>query len=111
MKKKVLVSSIMIIALCACIIAGSTFALFTSTTQLNVAVTAGNVSVIATIQENSLKAYSGEWNYTTDSYDSLEVSANSAYEKTFTNGGTVVADTDNNKEFNILFGIFCVFKS
>ena len=97
MKKKVLVSSIMIIALCACIIAGSTFALFTSTTQLNVAVTAGNVSVIATIRENSLKAYSGEWNYDKDAYDSIEVSRDFPLQKQFTNGGTVVADPDKNE--------------
>lgn len=97
MKKKVLVSSVLVIALCLSIIVGSTFALFTSKTQLNVAVTAGNVKVVATLQENSLKAYSGQWNYETDVYDSVEVSANSALSKVFANGGTVVADTAKNE--------------
>ena len=91
MKKKVLVSSVLVIALCLCIIVGSTFALFTSKTQLNVAVTAGNVKVVATLQENSLKAYSGEWDDAAKDYASVEVSANDALSKVFANGGTVVA--------------------
>lgn len=48
MRKKVLISSILTIALCISLIAGSTFALFTSTSQVNVAVTSGKVSVVAT---------------------------------------------------------------
>lgn len=51
MKKKALVSSILTIALCLSLIAGSTFALFTSTSKVNVAVTAGKVNVIATASE------------------------------------------------------------
>ena len=97
MKKKVLVSSVLVIALCLCIIVGSTFALFTSKTALNVAVTAGNVKVVATLQENSLKAYSGEWDDAAKDYASVEVSANEALSKVFANGGTVVADTATNE--------------
>ena len=48
MKNKILVSSILTIALCLSMIAGSTFALFTSESQVNVAVTSGEVSVLAT---------------------------------------------------------------
>jgi len=47
MKKKVLLSSIATIALCLCLIAGSTFALFTSTDEVNIAVTAGKVEMVA----------------------------------------------------------------
>ena len=54
MKKKALVSSFLIIALCASIIAGSTFALFTSESSINVAVTSGTVDVQATILEETL---------------------------------------------------------
>ena len=97
MKKKVLVSSVLVIALCLSIIVGSTFALFTSKTALNVAVTAGNVKVVATLQENSLKAYSGEWDDAAKDYASVEVSANDALSKVFANGGTVVADTATNE--------------
>lgn len=50
MKKKALISSILTIALCLSLIAGSTFALFTSESAVNVAVTSGNVNVIATIE-------------------------------------------------------------
>ena len=56
MKSKVLVSSILTIALCLSLIAGSTFALFTSQSEVNVAVTSGKVNVIANI--NDLELYS-----------------------------------------------------
>ena len=56
MKKKVLLSSIATIALCLCLIAGSTFALFTSKTDVNIAVTAGEVDVFASL--TNLKLYS-----------------------------------------------------
>ncbi len=55
MKKKILLTSIAVIALCLCLIAGSTFALFTTSTTVNIAVTAGNLDVAAGILENTLK--------------------------------------------------------
>ena len=65
MKKKVLITSVVTIILCLCLIAGSTFALFTSTTSVNVAVTSGTVDVTATIEglqtwslEDEVKNYS-----------------------------------------------------
>ena len=54
MKKKALLSSFLTIALCLSLIVGSTFALFTSQSELNVAVTSGNVNVVATILTDSL---------------------------------------------------------
>lgn len=57
MKKKILLSSIVTIALCLSLIAGSTFALFTSQSSTNIAVTAGTVSVVATI-DNTIKTWS-----------------------------------------------------
>ncbi len=54
MKKKILLSSIATIALCLCIIAGSTFALFTDSAKVDVAVTSGNVAVTAAIDADSL---------------------------------------------------------
>lgn len=56
MKKKALLSSILTIALCLSLIAGSTFALFTSESKVNVAVTAGNVDVVATVENLKLKS-------------------------------------------------------
>ena len=58
MKKKLLLSSILVIALCLALIAGSTFALFTSEQTINVAVTAGNVDVVAVIDETSIQTKS-----------------------------------------------------
>lgn len=56
MKKKALLTSVLTIALCLSLIAGSTFALFTSTSTVNVAVTSGKVNVIASIE--NLQLYS-----------------------------------------------------
>lgn len=96
MKKKALISSLLTIALCFSLIAGSTFALFTSESKVNVAVTSGKVDVVAVLKEDSLKAYSGQWNDTLEAYESIEVSADNAKIKTFTNGGTVSANDDSN---------------
>lgn len=60
MKKKVLLSSIVTIALCLCLIAGSTFALFTSTSQVNVAVTAGDVDMTASVAVTSVESVVGD---------------------------------------------------
>ena len=48
MKNKIIISSILTIAMCLSMIAGSTFALFTSESEVNVTVTSGKVSVLAT---------------------------------------------------------------
>ena len=54
-KKKALVSAILTIALCLSVIAGATFALFTSNDEVNIAVTSGKVSLTAFIDRPSLK--------------------------------------------------------
>ncbi len=56
-KKKTLGSSIVAIALSASLIAGSTFALFTSESKVNIAVTSGKVDVTAEIQPDTLEVY------------------------------------------------------
>lgn len=53
MKKKIIISSIAMIALCLCLIAGSTFALFTAETTVDIAVTAGDLEVSAEIVKDS----------------------------------------------------------
>ena len=59
MKKKLsLYSSILAITLCAAMIVGATFALFTSTSSINIAVNAANVDITATIDPASLETYS-----------------------------------------------------
>lgn len=54
MKKKVLLSSVLTIALCLSLIAGSTFALFTSQSENNIAVTAAKVEMTADITNLTL---------------------------------------------------------
>ena len=49
MQKKVLLSSILVIALCFSVIAGSTYALFTDSAKTNIAITSGDVEVKATL--------------------------------------------------------------
>ena len=58
--KKSIVSSILVIALCFSVIAGATFALFTSESKVNVAVTSGNVEVVATAENDALSSTIGQ---------------------------------------------------
>ncbi|MDY5819821.1 MAG: DUF3737 family protein [Candidatus Borkfalkiaceae bacterium] len=55
-KRNVIVSAFMAIALCMSVVAGATFALFTSSSSVNIAITSGNVEVTATA--SALKVYS-----------------------------------------------------
>lgn len=57
--KKSIVTSVLAIMLCLSVIAGATFALFTSESKVNVAVTAGNVEVVATIENEALTSTLG----------------------------------------------------
>ncbi len=54
-KKNIIISSFATIALCLSLLMGSTFALFTSESKVNIAVTSGKVSVVANIDENSVQ--------------------------------------------------------
>lgn len=81
MKKKILLSSMITIALCLCLIAGSTYALFTSKDQVSVAVTAGKVELEAYVDEGSMELYS------IDQYMGDGV-------KVFQNGGTASVNAE-----------------
>ena len=54
MKNKIIISSILTIAMCVSLIAGSTFALFTSEDSVNIAVTSGKIEVVAKVDEATL---------------------------------------------------------
>ena len=54
MKKKVLLSSIATIAICLCLIAGSTFALFTDKETFDISVTSGDLEISAEAEINSV---------------------------------------------------------
>lgn len=73
MKKRIIISSIVTIALCLALISGSTFALFTSEHDFNIAVTAGKVDISATL---------------TNVKTSTELDARFAGTETFQLGGT-----------------------
>ena len=79
MKTKVLVSSFLTIALCLCLIAGSTFALFEDEAEVNIAITAGNLDVTATIKDGVVQTKSAN-------------DATYSNELEFDNGGKVVVD-------------------
>lgn len=55
MKKKMLLTSLMSIAMLTSITVGATYALFTAESNVNIAVTSGKVSVVASIDQNSVK--------------------------------------------------------
>ena len=57
MKKRALFSSIMTIALCLCLIAGSTFAIFTDEATVDIAATSAGVELRAFIRNDSVKTY------------------------------------------------------
>ena len=86
-KANIIVPALLSIAACGGIIAGSTYALFTSEAKTNIAVTSGKVDVSATISD--LATYSGKTNSLTG--DVTVDEANIVLTDTqgvFTNGGT-----------------------
>lgn len=88
MKKKIIISSIAVIALCLCLIAGSTFALFTAETTVNIAVTAGDLEVSAEIVADSDKLTSlGDYN----DVNAIDP-ANDFTRDLFANGGSAALD-------------------
>ena len=48
-KRSVIITAILAIIMCASLAAGATFALFTSSSSVNIAVTSGNVEVTASV--------------------------------------------------------------
>lgn len=91
-KTNVVVSAVMAITLCGSLIAGSTYALFTSESKVNIAVTSGKVDVVASLE--NLTVYSptkinSNTGVITDSTNAANVE-----NKTFANGGTAVVDGD-----------------
>ena len=92
MKKKALLSSILVIALCFSVIVGSTLALFTTQDELNIAVTSAQVKLTANIRGNTLQTWSDPFKnnpYYSSEYtvrNGVEIS-NGVYYSPFDNGG------------------------
>ena len=104
MKKKALISSILTIAVCVSLIAGATFALFTDREDVNIAVTAGNVDMVATIQNVQLYSAEADPNLIAGDPDVLVDEngftykhVNTTHTGMFTNQGTAIT-ADNTLE-------------
>lgn len=91
MKKKALLSSILVIVLCVSVIAGSTLALFTSHDELNISVTSAQVKLSANIKGETLQTWSDP--FKDNPYYSSEYTVRNAiqdgneYYSLFDNGG------------------------
>ena len=79
MKKRVLLTSLLTIALCFSLMFGATYALFTSESKVNIAVTSGKIEAVATVSKIELF-----------SMDVLQAD-------TFENGGTVSVENNELK--------------
>lgn len=89
-KRNIIISAILSMFMSASLVAGATFALFTSESKVNIAATSGKVNVIATVDD--LKTYSGvnlTGNSTTDQVVLTETQG------TFTNGGTAAFNSED----------------
>ncbi len=93
-KRSIIVSALLVIALCASITAGATYAIFTSESQTNIAVISGNIDVKATLSD--LWVYSPTLISTTDyTYTDATNAATVITEGVkgqFKNGGTATLD-------------------
>lgn len=74
MKKanKTLLMSVLTIVMCVSLIAGATFALFSSDSKVNVALTSGNVDVVASVNTETLTGYSTRWDADAMDYISID---------------------------------------
>ncbi len=84
-RSTIVLTSLCAIALAGSVLAGATYALFTSESKVNIAVTSGNVNVTATIE--NLKTYSGV-DLTGDANDDIKETQDGE----FTNGGKAILD-------------------
>ncbi len=90
MKKKLLLTSILSIVMCFSLIVGATFALFTSESTVNVAVTSGTVKVTASVEKWQYKTLTKDW--TDADLDETVLFDNIGGTATITDGATVKLD-------------------
>ncbi len=114
MKKRVILSSILSLVLCVSLIAGSTFALFTSESKTNIAVTSGKVDVsaafsIADVYSPTKIELNGAVNGEENAKDASTWTEGEA-EGTFANGGTVKVDGEKVTFTNMTPGDKVIFK-
>ena len=95
MKKKILLSSMVTIVLCLCLIAGSTFALFTDREVMNIAVTSGTVDITAAIANPVITSATPAGDGYAYPTQNVTVNADGTFEGSFINGGTVEYAVEN----------------
>ncbi len=78
-KRSIIVSAVLAIIVCVSIVAGATFALFTSESKVNIAVTSGKVDVVASISDFETKS--------PEKITSEGEVVDESYASGFTNGG------------------------
>lgn len=93
MKTKLIITSVMTIAVCLSLIAGSTFAYFTSNADTGVAVTSARVNVTAEIKQDTLKLSSLNVEQKDDQGN---------YVNSFENGGTATWTNNGELELNLI---------
>ncbi len=110
MKKKTLAVSILSIAMCGSLIAGATYALFTSESETNVAINAGKVEVVATLQ--NLEAYSPTLIAADGSaiLDDTNAATNADGNGVFVNGGTATLASPEITLTNMTPGDYATFQ-
>ena len=91
-KSKALLVSLMTIALCVSLIAGSTYALFTSSKTLNVTATAGKVDVTAEYDNTLIKTWSSLYH----------TEADARTDGKFDNGGTATFQQDAENKYTMV---------
>lgn len=98
MKKcRVLISSVLTIALCLSLVSGATFALFTDKSETNVAVTSGKVNVVATASTPTITSLNG----TTLAETSAVVNGNTVSLNNIVPGDTVSFDINIKNNSNV----------
>lgn len=96
MKKKILLSSMVTIVLCLCLIAGSTFALFTDREVMNIAVTSGTVDITAAIANPVITSATPDGDGYAYPVQPVAVDdADGTFKGSFLNGGTVEYAVEN----------------
>lgn len=91
-KKKALLVSLLTIVLCVSLIAGSTYALFTSSKTLNVTATAGKVVVTAEYDNTLIKTWSSLYH----------TEADARTDGKFDNGGTATFQQDAENKYTMV---------
>ncbi|MBQ7378958.1 MAG: hypothetical protein IJW70_04670 [Clostridia bacterium] len=94
MKKKVLLSSIVTIAVCLCLIAGSTFALFTDREEVSIVVSSANVDLVANVGELTLYSAKADVNGNLKDENGNKYVHEQQDGLSFSNGGTASYDVD-----------------